>query len=88
MPEKELKKLLSELQQELEKIDSISPETLSQVKELDADIDKLVSPDPDEGDSDSVLESARSLKNQFAANHPEAERFLSQIMDTLAKIGI
>lgn len=88
MPEQQLKKLLEQLHRELERTQSVSPETLSQVRELDKDIHKLVAPTPRDENMDSILERARSLKSQFAANHPEAERFLSQIMDTLAKIGI
>ena len=88
MPEQQLKKLLEQLHRELERTESVSPETLSQVRELERDIHKLSAPTPREEHMDSVLERARALKSQFAANHPEAERFLSQIMDTLAKIGI
>ncbi|HMB59986.1 MAG TPA: DUF4404 family protein [Xanthomonadales bacterium] len=88
MPEQQLKKLLEQLHQELEQTESVSEETLSQVRELDKDIHKLVAPTQRDEDMDSVLERSRELKTQFAANHPEAERFLSQIMDTLAKIGI
>lgn len=60
----------------------------SLVREMDAHIHKLVAPGPRPEVFESVLERARLLKTQFAANHPVAERFMAQIMDSLAKIGI
>jgi Domain of unknown function (DUF4404) len=88
MPDQELKKLLVQLHHELEQTDSVSGETLALVRELDADIHKLVAPTPRPEVFESVLERARLLKTRFAANHPVAERFMAQIMDSLAKMGI
>ena len=88
MAEKELKDLLAKLHEELERTDSVSSETLSRVKELDADIRKLAGSEHEEDFMDSLVERTRTLKSQFAANHPEAERFLSQIVDLLARSGI
>ena len=88
MPDQELKKLLVKLHHELEHTDSVSAETLALVRELDADIHKLVAPAPKPEVLETVLERSRLLKSRFAANHPVAERFMAQIMDSLAKLGI
>lgn len=88
MPDRELKDLLVKLTHELENTDKIEEETLHLVRRLDSDIHKLVESSSPAETFDSVLEHARSLKNRFAAEHPVAERFMAEIMDTLAKLGI
>ncbi len=88
MPDQELKDLLVKLHHELEHTDKVESETLDLVRKLDADIHKLVESRSPNETFDSVLDRARSLKNQFAAEHPVAERFMAEIMDTLAKLGI
>lgn len=88
MPDQELKALLAKLHQELANTDSVSDETLALVRELDEDIHKLVVPSPTAEVFENVLGHARTLENQFAINHPVAARFMSQIMDSLARMGI
>ena len=88
MSDQELKALLAKLHQELAKTDSVSEETLALVRELDADIHKLVVPSPTAEILETVLDRSRTLENRFAVNHPVAARFVSQIMDTLARMGI
>jgi hypothetical protein len=88
MSDQELKSLLSKLHHELLNTDTVSAETLSLVRELEADVHRLVPPDPRPEIFESVLEQAKTLERQFAAKHPVAERFMSQIMDILARMGI
>ena len=92
MSDHELKSLLKKLHEELENTEEVEAETLALVRQLDSDIHQLVQPAAPTGDSaespEAVLDRARQLRNQFAANHPVAERFVSEIMDTLAKLGI
>ncbi len=88
MNDLQLKDLLDRLHRELEKTDQIDPDTLAQVRQLDADIQRLVDSDTPTGEVDSVLDRAASIETRFAIDHPVAERFLREIMDTLAKLGI
>jgi len=88
MAKQELKSLLLELQQELESAGEVDEETLALVRKLDGDIHKLVESSSKIETFDMALERARLLRNRFAANHPVAERFMAEIMDTLAKLGI
>ena len=88
MPDHELEALLLKLHQELENTDKVEAETLALARQLDADIHKLVESSSTTETFELVLERARSLRNQFAVNHPVAERFMAEIMDTLVKIGI
>jgi hypothetical protein len=88
MPDRKVKELLTRLHQELENTDTVDEETLSLVKELDADIQKLVDSSAESEAYDSVVDRARSLETRFAVNHPVAERFLAEIMATLSRLGI
>ncbi len=86
MTEKNLNELLRELNQALEKIDEIDPETRELVKDLDEDINRLL--ESGEEDLEGVVDRARSIETRFALEHPFAERFLREIIDALAKVGI
>jgi len=86
MTDKNLNQLLSELNQTLEKIDEIDPETRALVKDLDEDINRLL--ESGEEDVDNVVDRARSIETRFALEYPVAERFLREIIDALAKVGI
>ncbi len=88
MNETDLKKLLSRLHGVLENTDQVDPETLELVRELDEDINRLVESGSSGEDFDNVVDRAKSVETRFAVDHPVAERFLREIIDTLAKIGI
>ncbi len=88
MSDHELKELLEQLHQELASTESVSAETLERVRELDADIHKLVASGAQTEIFETVMDRARALESRFAVNHPVAERFMAQIMDILAKMGI
>lgn len=86
MTEKNLNELLSELNQALENIDEIDPETRALVKDLDEDINRLL--ESGDEDLDNVVDRARSIETRFALEYPVAERFLREIIDALSRVGI
>ncbi|MDT8321916.1 MAG: DUF4404 family protein [Xanthomonadales bacterium] len=88
MEDKQLQDLLARLHDELENTDEVDPETLRLVRELDEEINRLVDPHSDDHDFASAIDRAKSIQARFAADHPVADRFLREIMDTLAKVGI
>ena len=88
MSDTKIKDLLASLHEELENTDAVDSETLEMVRELDQDIHRLVESGASAGELDSVLDRANSMETRFAVDHPVAERFLREIMDALAKVGI
>lgn len=86
MSDKNLNELLTELNDALEKIEEIDPETRALVKDLDEDINRLL--ESGEDDFDSVVERAQSIQTHFALEHPVAERFVREIIDALSRVGI
>lgn len=86
MTDKNLNELLTELNEALENIEEIDPETRALVKDLDEDINRLL--EAGEDDFDGVMDRAQSVQARFALEHPVAERFIREIVDALAKVGI
>jgi len=88
MNDKSLKELLNSLHQALENTEKVDPETLELVRELDEDINRLVESGSADDEFDNVVDRAKSVETRFAVDHPVAERFLREIIDTLSKVGI
>ena len=88
MSDRKLKDLLNNLHDELENTETVDPDTLKLVQDLDEEINRLLESGEDSDDFDSVVDHARSVETRFAVDHPVAERFLREIIDTLAKVGI
>jgi hypothetical protein len=88
MSDKNLKELLNSLQNTLENTDKVDAETLQLVRELDEEIHRLSEAGAAAGEYDGVIDRAKSVETRFAVDHPIAERFLREIIDALAKVGI
>jgi hypothetical protein len=88
MSEQNIKDLLIKLQAELEKAERVDSETLDLVRELDDDIHRLVDPESDLNDYDSVIDRANAIETRFAVDHPRAEQFLREIINALSRVGI
>ncbi|MBT8058134.1 MAG: DUF4404 family protein [Xanthomonadales bacterium] len=88
MSDPNLKDLLNRLQDALDRTESVDEETLQLVKELDEDINRLIETGAEGDDYDNLVERAQSVETRFAVDHPVAERFLREIIDALARIGI
>jgi len=88
MNHENLKELLSNLNDALEKTDHVDADMLDLVRELDEEIHRLTQAGAKADDVEAVLDKAKSMETRFAVDHPVAESFLREIIDTLAKIGI
>jgi hypothetical protein len=86
MSNDKLKSLLASIHDELENAD-LDAETRSMLKSLDSDIHQLLESD-DEASDRPVVEQAGQLEARFASEHPVAERFMREIIDTLVKLGV
>ena len=86
MTDKNLNELLTELNDALESIEEIDPETRELVKDLDEDINRLL--ESGEQDVEGVVDRAQTLETRFALEHPVAERFFREIIDALSMVGI
>lgn len=83
----QIRQLLAKLQDEIQKTE-LDAETRSLVRELDSDIHNLLDSSGVEVEADSVLKRAKVLEANFATEHPTAERFMREVIDALARMGI
>ncbi len=87
MSNTEIRELLAKLQEEIQKTE-LDDETRTMVKELDSDIHGLLDTQGEQTETDSVVEKARALETNFAADHPTIERFMREVIDVLVRMGI
>ncbi len=87
MSNKKIQDLLVRLHDEVRKT-AVDDDTPAALHDLDSDIHDLLSSSTPEPNMTFVLERAKLLEAQFAINHPAAERFMREVIDTLAKIGV
>lgn len=87
MSNEHIRRLLAELHDEIQKT-KLDADTRDLVKELDADIHDLLDPDSATAETGSVLKRAKQLEANFATEHPTAERFMREVIEALARMGI
>jgi hypothetical protein len=87
MSNEKIRELLARLQDEVQDTE-LDADTRSSLRDLDADIHELLDSATSEQKISSVTERAKLLEAQFAISHPTAERFIREVIDTLAKIGV
>ncbi len=89
MPEKNVKKALSELHDALDGVDEVDPAMLDLLKRVDGDIHALLeSQAPAETETSDLMTRIEELGAEFAARHPQTERFFQELVSTLGRLGI
>lgn len=84
MSNERIKDLLAQLREEISKAD-VDDELKKLASDLDADIHRVIE---DDADSSALVDRAKELEADFATKHPTAERFMREVIDTLARMGI
>ncbi len=87
MSNEKIRQLLAKLHDEIQKTE-VDANTNSLMRELDSDIHDLLNANTSRADTHAVLERAKLLEADFATSHPNAERFLREVIDTLVRMGI
>ena len=88
MPETKVKQALSELHEALEDVDSVDPAMLDLLKKVDGDIHSLLESQPAEEETSALMLRIEELGADFAARHPQTERFFQELVSTLGRLGI
>ena len=84
MSNERIKELLAQLREEIGKAD-VDDELKKLASDLDDDIHRVIE---DDADSAALVDRAKELEADFATKHPAAERFMREVIDTLARMGI
>lgn len=87
MSNEKIRELLARLHDEVQGTE-LDADTRSSLRDLDADIHELLDSASSEQKISSVTERAKLLEAEFAISHPTVERFMREVIDTLAKIGV
>ncbi len=87
MSNERLRQLLARLHGEIQKTE-LDADTRQLLRQLDTDIHDLVDTSTVTADSHSILDRARLLEARIAASHPTAERFVTEVINILARMGI
>ncbi|MGE0623927.1 MAG: DUF4404 family protein [Pseudomonadales bacterium] len=89
MPKDQIQTRLAELHEALEKLDSVDPQLLELLKTVDGDIHALLeSGVPEEEETGALMQRVEELGADFAARHPQLERFFQELVAVLGRLGI
>lgn len=84
MSKDRIKELLAQLQAEIRSTD-MDDELQGLIGDLDNDIHGVIEND---GDVSVLIDRAKEMEAGFATKYPAAERFMREVIDALAKMGI
>ena len=73
---------------ELEHTDQVDTDLKSLLGELDTDIHRLLKETDPEDDAPGIADRARRVAARFESDHPTAARLLTELAETLGKMGI
>jgi preprotein translocase subunit SecA len=88
MSQQTLKQQLSRLHEELASGESLDPETRELLARVSRDIERVLDEEDVDVDRASIMARVETAALDFEASHPRLSRFLSEITDTLAKLGV
>jgi hypothetical protein len=83
----EIRNLLAKLRDEIQK-SGLDSETQNLVREFDSDIQALLDSKKSEDETAFVLKRAKEFEADFETEHPTTVRILSEVIETLSRMGI
>ena len=87
MSNETLKVLLQKLHETLE-TETVAAEKLSELKQLDAEIQKLISTDNSDSETQGLLTQAKQVEAKFEMEHPGTATLFGQLINTLSGMGV
>ena len=90
MPAKNINNALQKLHASLETIEKPDQELLTLLKQLDDDIQRILTENPQNTDSPASMlaDQLGNIGARFATDHPQLAPILQELADTLGKMGI
>ncbi len=91
MPDKALQRHLADLHEELAAAGDLDPALRRQLRDVADEIEALLGASPDAAaspDEGQLQQRIRLATVEFEADHPRLARVMSDVADTLTKLGI
>ena len=88
METERLKEDLLRMRQELERSDSLAPDTRARLEEIAADIESMLESEERNEGHESLADRLRSAADHFEESHPSLTAAVGRIADALSAIGI
>lgn len=89
MSSRDIKTRLAELHRELENTPELDADLRELLEEVDGDIHALLAaPSREQDDVAGIRERLEALAADFAAQHPNTERFFQELINALGRMGI
>ena len=88
MEKDRLREDLLRLKQELERSDSLDPDSRARLAEITADIESLLESEEAGAPHESLADRLRSAAEHFEESHPTLTAAVGRIADALSAIGI
>ena len=83
----EIQNLLTKLRDEIRKRE-LDAETRTSIRELESDIHELLDSNDAEDKTATVLKRVKKFEANFETEHPTAARILSEVIESLSRMGI
>ncbi len=87
MSNETLKELLTKLHETLE-TETVEADKLSELKKLDAEIQKLIAAEDGATETKGLLDQAKKVEAQFEMEHPGTATFFGELINTLSGMGV
>jgi phage-related protein len=87
MSNETLKELLTKLHEVLES-ETVEADKLSELKKLDADLQKLIASKGDVVEAKGLIEQVKNVEAKFGMEHPGTVTFFGQLINTLSGMGV
>ncbi|MDH3694525.1 MAG: DUF4404 family protein [Gammaproteobacteria bacterium] len=88
MPDTELRKLLAELNDEIDSLEPDNENAKQKLGQLVQDLEQRLDNPDDASDHDGVVANVQDTIRQLEVEHPRATGILNNIMMTLSNMGI
>ena len=88
MPDQHLREMLEQLHTELQQAGSVDERSRDLLRDVMADIHKVLEPSSAEAHPESLVSRLREAVDEFEESHPALTEAVGRVVDALAKMGI
>ena len=88
MPQEELHRKLTSLQETLQNADKLDDASRELLEQVEQDIKSLLAESGKEPSGETILDRFKEAAHEFEEEHPQLTEAVGRVMDALARFGI